>query len=342
MSADTQVEEKSKGSRGRGHYRQHVKDLFEPNLGLYFTDLIISYSLFVAGFYIFHTRADGWAWGGFVLAVLAVYRSALFIHEIVHLPKKNFKYFSFVWNVLYGIPFMLPSFMYESHLKHHYPRVYGTAGDPEYVIFDGKGLGAQILFMLAHSILAPILVIFRFTIVTFLSLFSAKVRLIARKKMAALAINPAYENLGKKVEKDTYVNPYEIASFVFVTSMITLVVMGIVDIQYIYEFFAILASSLFINGIRTLAAHTYANHELQPLTEIEQLTDSLNHVGNPIIGELMAPVGLRFHALHHLFPTIPYHNLYEAHRRLIANLPADDPYHTVGFKRYLPALWAMK
>ena len=118
--------------------------------------------------------------------------------------------------------------------------------------------------------------------------------------------------------------------------------MGYIDIVYIYEFFAILASSLLINGVRTLAAHRYANHELEPLSEIEQLSDSLNHVGNPIIGELLAPVGLRFHALHHLFPTIPYHNLYEAHRRLIAKLPADDPYHKVGFKRFTSALWAMK
>jgi fatty acid desaturase len=38
------------------------------------------------------------------------------------------------------------------------------------------------------------------------------------------------------------------------------------------------------------------------------------------------PVGLRFHALHHLFPSLPYHNLAAAHARLMAALPADSPY----------------
>jgi len=185
-------------------------------------------------------------------------------------------------------------------------------------------------------------VVLRFTIITFLSFFSAKMRVFVRRKMSALAINSSYEESEKKAAKNTSINPYEIASFVFVTSMIIALVMGYVDMVYIYEFFAILAASLLINGFRTLAAHRYANHALEPLTEIEQLSDSLNHVGNPIIGELVAPVGLRFHALHHLFPTIPYHNLYEGHRRLVAALPADDPYHGVSFKRFTSALWAMK
>jgi fatty acid desaturase len=35
---------------------------------------------------------------------------------------------------------------------------------------------------------------------------------------------------------------------------------------------------------------------------------------------------LRFHALHHIFPTMPYHALATAHRRLIRQLPPDSPY----------------
>ena len=43
-----------------------------------------------------------------------------------------------------------------------------------------------------------------------------------------------------------------------------------------------------------------------------------------------------FHALHHLFPTLPYHNLGIAHRRLREQLPPDSFYHlTVE-----PGLWA--
>ena len=34
---------------------------------------------------------------------------------------------------------------------------------------------------------------------------------------------------------------------------------------------------------------------------------------------LIAPVGLRYHALHHWIPSLPYHNLGRAHRLLIAH-----------------------
>ena len=42
--------------------------------------------------------------------------------------------------------------------------------------------------------------------------------------------------------------------------------------------------------------------------------------GNLFITALWAPVGLRYHATHHLFPSLPYHNLGKAHRRLHRDL----------------------
>jgi hypothetical protein len=42
---------------------------------------------------------------------------------------------------------------------------------------------------------------------------------------------------------------------------------------------------------------------------------------------LLCPVGLRFHALHHLFPGLPYHNLEKAHGRLSTALPVSSDYH---------------
>ena len=38
------------------------------------------------------------------------------------------------------------------------------------------------------------------------------------------------------------------------------------------------------------------------------------------------PVGLRYHALHHLLPDLPYHQLGRAHRRLVTHLPSEHPY----------------
>jgi fatty acid desaturase len=82
---------------------------------------------------------------------------------------------------------------------------------------------------------------------------------------------------------------------------------------------------LFLNAIRTLGAHRYTNAEGQ-MTFVEQMLDSINYPRRPFLSALWAPVGLRFHALHHLFPSMPYHNLAKAHARLMAELPPDSPY----------------
>ena len=38
----------------------------------------------------------------------ALFRAAIFIHELVHLPRQRMRHFRLAWNLLYGVPMLLP------------------------------------------------------------------------------------------------------------------------------------------------------------------------------------------------------------------------------------------
>ena len=80
-----------------------------------------------------------------------------------------------------------------------------------------------------------------------------------------------------------------------------------------------------LNNVRTLGAHRWLG-DGRELSFEEQLLDSVNYPHRPWITELWGPIGTRYHAIHHLFPSLPYHNLGIAHRRLMAGLPGDSIY----------------
>ncbi len=90
-----------------------------------------------------------------------------------------------------------------------------------------------------------------------------------------------------------------------------------------------------LNAVRTLGSHRFLYNREHDVTFLEQLLDSVNYPRRPWLTAIWAPVGLRFHALHHLFPSMPYHSLAAAHQRLMQQLPPDSPYR----KTESPGLW---
>ena len=89
--------------------------------------------------------------------------------------------------------------------------------------------------------------------------------------------------------------------------------------------YATYTAVLLANRLRMLAAHHFAS-DGRPTDHLGQIADSIDTPAG-WWAALWAPLGLRYHALHHLFPALPFHNLGRAYRRLVASLPAESFYH---------------
>jgi fatty acid desaturase len=117
----------------------------------------------------------------------------------------------------------------------------------------------------------------------------------------------------------------EIACCLWVLSVAILFATEKLHTAFFTHAYLMIVTLLMVNAIRTLAAHRYRNRDGE-MTFENQFLDSVSVPGNLLTG-IWAPVGLRFHGLHHLFPTMPYHSLAEAHRRIMETLPANSLYH---------------
>src|SRR3546814_17573069 len=102
---------------------------------MYCTDFLASTVIGYAGIAA-AILAPGGAWMlvAAVVAVVALYRAGIFIHELTHIRKNALPGFRLGWNILVGVPLLIPSFMYEGiHSLHHNRTKYDTVEDTEYM-----------------------------------------------------------------------------------------------------------------------------------------------------------------------------------------------------------------
>ena len=127
----------------------------------------------------------------FLVSCLLFFRAALFIHEIVHFRSGTFRGFRFVWNLLCGIPFLMPSFTYYTHLDHHRRKHYGTKQDGEYLPLGHQSPWA-ILYYLSQSFVIPGLAVLRFLLLTPLTWLIPPLRRWVHRRASSLVMDPSY------------------------------------------------------------------------------------------------------------------------------------------------------
>jgi fatty acid desaturase len=277
------------------------------------------------------------------LATIALYRAVLFIHEITHRVARDVPMFKIAWNVLVGVPLLIPSFLYEGvHVDHHRQRTYGTEADPEYVPY-GRRRPRLIAISLALSLLAPLVFAARFALLAPISWIVPPLRRVLRERASALVINTQYV---RRAPIDSGGRLEEAAACALVWTTIWLWQSGRAPLALIVCWATATASASFVNAVRTFAAHRYDHDASDELTMAEQLIDSCTIEPRlrvlSIVADagraIVAPVGLRYHALHHWIPSLPYHNLGRAHRRLVAALASDAPYRATMVTGFAPAI----
>ena len=304
--------------------RELTKDLGTAKPGIYWPDTLISAALGYGGI------AVAILSGNVVVSViaglvasLALYRALMFIHELTHIKEDALPGYRLGWNILIGIPLLTPSFMYEGvHVIHHKRTQYGTIEDPEYLPLALMKPWSLPAFVLV-ALLAPIALLFRAAVLVPLGYVVPPLRKLVWERASSLSINPEFRRkppTGKVAKRVVW---QEASACLWAITLIASIF--VIGWQPLAIGLAIVSLTATLNQLRTLVAHLWEN-EGEPMTVTAQYLDSVNVPPPGLTAEIWAPVGLRYHALHHLMPSMPYHDLPEAHRRLAKELGTGSTY----------------
>lgn len=316
-----------------------TRDLNQPKAAIYWADMLGSAALgyaALAATIVAPSSLAGIATA--IVAILALYRAGSFIHELTHLKPNAVPSFRLVWNMIVGVPLLAPSFMYEGvHNQHHAKTYYGTIDDPEYLPLALMKPWTIPVFLLVAA-LAPVGLLIRFGLLTPLSLLFPKLRDTVVARYSGLQINPLFRRPKPegKFARDWALQ--EAGASLWAIALLAMAAVGFIPLREFAIILVVLSGVMFLNQVRTLVAHLWEN-DGEPMSVTEQFLDSVNVPPPALLPALWAPVGLRYHALHHLLPGVPYHNLGEAHRRIAASLDAGSPYFAANY-RGLPGLVA--
>lgn len=315
-----------------------VKDLYRPRAWIYWADLALSAG---AGWGALVWAATFDAFGPqqvllVAFASTALYRALSFTHELAHLRRGALPGFRAGWNLLAGIPLLAPHFTYRGiHNLHHQHHAYATDLDAEYLpLADGPPARIASLFAVV-PLFATILAL-RFGVLAPLGALHPGLRAWILRRCSTLGMRVGYAREVPRGAERAAAAAEEAACCLFLWSMAALLAAGVLPWRGACLWWAAWTAIGVLNALRGIGAtHRYRGTG-ERMTLPEQLDDSVNVDSNSMLTAVLCPVGLRWHALHHLFPALPYHALGTAHRRIVADLPDGSFYR----ETLVPSVWA--
>ena len=311
-----------------------TRDISAARAEIYWPDMLTSAALGYAGLVGAIVLDNRWlALACAAVAVAALYRALLFIHELTHIHRTALPGFRIAWNLLVGVPMLTPSFMYEGvHTLHHARTRYGTAEDPEYLPLALMKPWSLPAFILIAALL-PIGLLIRSAVLVPLGAVIAPLRTLVWERASALSINPDFRRRPVEGDFARMVRWQEAGTALWAWALLA-------STQWLgwrplLIALAVVSATAVFNQVRTLVAHLWQN-DGETMTVTAQYLDSVNVPPPALLSGFWAPVGLRYHALHHLLPSMPYHSLGEAHRRLAAHLGAGSTYAKANYPGLIP------
>lgn len=311
----------------RSTLKNSGQDFHQVKQWIYWRDMIVGGAIAytAAGIYVSSPAFSVWQIASFLVAVFWLYRVGSLVHEVAHLGGHELTSFKVAWNILIGIPTLTPSTFFTGHHRdHHTQRVYGTPQDPEYVVNVCKrGSIANLIIYFLVVAAFPLMVFLRFFLAP-LTFISPKVREFTLRRLSAFTFNYQYVRPISHINRKTFA-ALELACCLRAIAIPGAVLLGATDPSRMFLLYSLGATVVVMNQLRQLADHHFEG-DGENLTMSEHIMDSCNYTGKDPLTWLFFPFAIQYHALHHMFPSLPYHNLAAAHRFLIDELPDDSPY----------------
>lgn len=271
----------------------------------------------------------------FPLAVFWLYRLGSLVHEVAHLPQHEMRTFKVVWNLVVGVMTLAPSpFFTRHHRDHHSQRMYGTRQDPEYIVNVFRP--GSVLSLATYTLLIvafPLIVFLRFFL-TPLTYLHPRLREWVLVHASSLTMNWRYER--RLTAHDRWAIPaVEWLCCLRAAFIPASVLFGMAHWTRMPLLYSLAVGVLALNQLRLLADHHFESGG-ENMEFPNHIRDSCNFTGHDPLTWLFFPFSIRYHALHHLFPSLPYHNLKAAHRCLVERLPDDSPYRGLDQRAWWP------